>query len=229
MQLYHIGRSRDNDIVIDNPSVSRKHGQLYFDAGQAYIIDLESTNGTFVNGRRVHGKQPLTNSDVVRIGTQVFPWRNYLPQGVQEVVEPSTYIEPPVESSTRASTSQVLSKALPYVLAISILAIVVFVFVALFQDGGIAGGSGGESQQEGDLEGKWIEVADDKSWILFESDHKYTEGYDDLKIFEGTWKTKGKDSLLITKGEVQIGKTYAVEGDKLTIRQRRVEDNYKKE
>ena len=45
-----IGRTPDNDIVLDNRGVSRRHAQIEFGDNQAVIIDNESLNGTFVNG-----------------------------------------------------------------------------------------------------------------------------------------------------------------------------------
>jgi pSer/pThr/pTyr-binding forkhead associated (FHA) protein len=62
-----IGRSSDNDVVIANPAVSRKHAQLVEEGGKFYIEDLNSVNGTFVNGIKVTKKQ-LKNGDVVLIG-----------------------------------------------------------------------------------------------------------------------------------------------------------------
>ena len=44
-----IGRDRDNDIVLDSDSVSRRHAKLEHRDGYFYVIDLDSTNGTFVN------------------------------------------------------------------------------------------------------------------------------------------------------------------------------------
>jgi uncharacterized protein YkwD len=52
-----VGSDRENDLVIAHSTVSRKHAILRQDAGRYTIADLESTNGTFVNGRRL--KQPV--------------------------------------------------------------------------------------------------------------------------------------------------------------------------
>ncbi len=55
------------DIVIDDVSVSGEHARILFDHGQFYIYDLASTNGTFVNNRRIQ-KQLLMDGDLIRLG-----------------------------------------------------------------------------------------------------------------------------------------------------------------
>jgi len=62
-----VGRTPDNDIVLDNRGVSRRHAQIEFGDSQAVIIDNESLNGTFVNSRRV-SEEVLKDSDVINIG-----------------------------------------------------------------------------------------------------------------------------------------------------------------
>lgn len=64
-----VGRARDNDIVLDeDPPVSRVHAVLSCAAGGLEITDLDSCNGTYVNGSVLHGSRPLSGGDVVRIG-----------------------------------------------------------------------------------------------------------------------------------------------------------------
>jgi len=48
-----IGRAKENDIVIDNIAVSRKHAQITRKEGLYYIRDLNSSNGTFLNGAQI--------------------------------------------------------------------------------------------------------------------------------------------------------------------------------
>jgi pSer/pThr/pTyr-binding forkhead associated (FHA) protein len=62
-----IGRLKDNRLVLDHPSVSSHHACVFNDGGQFIVEDLQSTNGTFVNGRRV-SRRTLRNGDVMKIG-----------------------------------------------------------------------------------------------------------------------------------------------------------------
>ena len=66
--LLAIGRG-DADIVLDQPLVSRRHAELLWQDGKHVLRDAGSAHGTYVNGRRVHGEQPLAPGDVVQIGT----------------------------------------------------------------------------------------------------------------------------------------------------------------
>jgi pSer/pThr/pTyr-binding forkhead associated (FHA) protein len=62
-----IGRTSDNDIVLDNRGVSRKHAQIEFSDQGALIIDNDSLNGTFVNHRKVN-EHFLQDQDTITIG-----------------------------------------------------------------------------------------------------------------------------------------------------------------
>jgi Protein of unknown function (DUF3662)/FHA domain len=62
-----LGRSREADIVLQDPNVSRRHAELRRDDGGWQIVDLGSTNGIKVNGRRVN-QQPLSAGDQITIG-----------------------------------------------------------------------------------------------------------------------------------------------------------------
>ncbi|MCM2252094.1 MAG: FHA domain-containing protein [Ramlibacter sp.] len=62
-----LGRRPYNDIVIDNLAVSGEHAVLQMAGSEVYLEDLNSTNGTYVNGKAVK-KQLLQNSDTVEIG-----------------------------------------------------------------------------------------------------------------------------------------------------------------
>ena len=64
-----LGRSRDADIVLDDPNVSRKHAEVRPSSGSWIVRDLGSTNGVKVNGRRIQGPQSLKRGDVIELGT----------------------------------------------------------------------------------------------------------------------------------------------------------------
>ncbi len=69
--VYTVGREAGNDIIINDAQVSRHHARLTLQ-GSAYVLeDLGSTNGTFVNGRRVSGPVSLSAGDMVGLGDTV--------------------------------------------------------------------------------------------------------------------------------------------------------------
>ncbi len=62
-----IGRGGDNDIVIDDPSVSTAHAWIINQHGRYLIMNTLSTNGTFVNDKRIH-EASLKHGDHIRLG-----------------------------------------------------------------------------------------------------------------------------------------------------------------
>ncbi|MFT4186937.1 MAG: DUF3662 and FHA domain-containing protein [Micrococcaceae bacterium] len=71
-----IGRSTTSDIMLDDPGVSRRHLEVQVKGNKAYAIDLGSTNGTFVNGRKLQGSTELKDGSTLAIGhaKAVFRW-----------------------------------------------------------------------------------------------------------------------------------------------------------
>jgi pSer/pThr/pTyr-binding forkhead associated (FHA) protein len=65
-----IGRDNQNDIVLESITVSRCHAVLLRDAAGVRLIDLASTNGTYVNGEPVPADEPvrLDNGNIIQIG-----------------------------------------------------------------------------------------------------------------------------------------------------------------
>lgn len=66
-ERYTVGRLPDNDIRIDNPTVSGHHSLLINILNDSFLEDLNSTNGTYVNGRLIK-KHALQNGDVITVG-----------------------------------------------------------------------------------------------------------------------------------------------------------------
>jgi ABC transport system ATP-binding/permease protein len=62
------GRDPTNDVVCDNPRVSRFHAQVTRVGRRYYVTDLRSANGTFVNDKRVQGNVWLNPQDTIRVG-----------------------------------------------------------------------------------------------------------------------------------------------------------------
>ncbi len=64
-----IGSHPSNDIVLDNTTVSRRHATITRKPGSFHLADLGSTNGTFVNGRRVRQPVELHRGDEIKFGS----------------------------------------------------------------------------------------------------------------------------------------------------------------
>lgn len=65
---YIIGKDKDCDIVFSHPAVSHKHARIFRKDGKAYVEDLNSTNGVFVNGIVIHGTREIHEKDIIQIG-----------------------------------------------------------------------------------------------------------------------------------------------------------------
>ena len=65
--VINIGRRLENDLVIDDPRVSRNHAQLRAVEGNYVLFDLNSSGGTFVNGSRIH-ETIIYPSDTISLG-----------------------------------------------------------------------------------------------------------------------------------------------------------------
>ncbi|HZH40680.1 MAG TPA: FHA domain-containing protein, partial [Gemmatimonadales bacterium] len=66
--IVNVGRADYNDVVVPDPSVSTSHAKLQRREGVWVLVDLDSTNGTFVDGERVKGDAPLAPGASVRLG-----------------------------------------------------------------------------------------------------------------------------------------------------------------
>ena len=119
MKVVTVGRSSQNDITVNDPKVSRHHCQIVqYDDGSYGIVDFGSTNGTYVNGQKVHGEEGINPNDVVKIGYTTLPWRNYF----------GTVMPPPKKT-----------KVLPIVLGTAggVLALVAMIVLLFFHFGGV--------------------------------------------------------------------------------------------
>jgi pSer/pThr/pTyr-binding forkhead associated (FHA) protein/V8-like Glu-specific endopeptidase len=79
MRVLKIGRSSSNNIVIKDPTVSSQHANLTIsDTGEVRIKDLNSKNGTFVNGQRILQETLITAKDFIKAGNSIVDWQKYL-------------------------------------------------------------------------------------------------------------------------------------------------------
>ncbi|HOL37301.1 MAG TPA: FHA domain-containing protein, partial [Rubrivivax sp.] len=95
-----LGRRPYNDIVIDNLAVSGEHAVLQMVGADVFIEDLNSTNGTYINGKAIK-KQLLAHNDTVEIGKYKI---KYLVDDSGEyektmIMRPGASVPPPFASS----------------------------------------------------------------------------------------------------------------------------------
>jgi pSer/pThr/pTyr-binding forkhead associated (FHA) protein len=66
-----LGRSLESHIQLDDPRVSRQHAAIDAVQGMVHIVDLESSNGTYLNGVRIERPSTLKLGDEIRVGSTV--------------------------------------------------------------------------------------------------------------------------------------------------------------
>jgi len=82
-----VGRDPDADVVIDSPSVSRRHAFIRIVANDVMFEDMGSKNGSYIGERRIKGAVTLANRDDLRIGLVPVKVRLYGPAGSTETAE----------------------------------------------------------------------------------------------------------------------------------------------
>src|SRR5207245_7472633 len=85
-----IGRVQGNDIILPKGNVSKQHSRIVLKDGKFIIVDLKSTNGTYVNGRKITSPIVIKSSDKVYIGDFVISVDD------QAAAEPQTELPPPL-------------------------------------------------------------------------------------------------------------------------------------
>lgn len=63
-----VGRTPENDLVLPSPSISKAHARLMVKRGECFLVDLGSTNGTFLNGARIKETRRVGEEDEISIG-----------------------------------------------------------------------------------------------------------------------------------------------------------------
>jgi FHA domain len=94
-----LGRRPYNDIVIDNLAVSGEHAVLQMTGNEVHLEDLNSTNGTYVNGKAAK-KQLLQNGDIVEVGKYKIKFVN---EAVEQGYEKTMMVRPSMAASLGAS------------------------------------------------------------------------------------------------------------------------------
>jgi len=77
-----IGRDPRSEVWVDHSGVSRRHARIRIEGGESrpVLTDLESTNGTFVAGKRITEATPLTDGDAIKVGSVTLKFREWTEQ-----------------------------------------------------------------------------------------------------------------------------------------------------
>ena len=70
-----IGAAADNDIVVTDDYLSSKHASIRFEDNEYYFFDNDSTNGSYVNEKKVNNKEELIDNDTIRLGRTEFRFK----------------------------------------------------------------------------------------------------------------------------------------------------------
>ena len=87
-EVTSIGRAWQNDLVLGDPWLSRRHAEVRREGDDYYLLDLESINGTLVNGVRILQKVILYDGDVITLGDQTLTYVAQPPQPVVLTEDP---------------------------------------------------------------------------------------------------------------------------------------------
>src|SRR6476619_3793162 len=128
-ERYTIGRLPDNDIRIDNSAVSGHHSLIINILNDSFLEDLNSTNGTYVNGKLIK-KHALQHGDVITVGHHQLRYVDDQAQQAPEdefektmvISQPSAQMEKQVAQAARAAEAAAASAAAVHATTASVTA-----------------------------------------------------------------------------------------------------------
>lgn len=95
---WTIGSDASCDLIVNSSTVSGQHCRLTDDGGALTLSDLDSTNGTFVNGQRLRGSRTVSATDRITLGqTQTMPW----PESLRPAGSPPRAVESSPQKTTQ--------------------------------------------------------------------------------------------------------------------------------
>lgn len=96
-----IGRSAEADILIEHETASRKHARIIVEGNRVFIVDLNSRNGTFLNGKPVKERVEIKPGDAIALGEAPLSLNQVSPQEARTVVMGSIPVPPPRPAEER--------------------------------------------------------------------------------------------------------------------------------
>jgi pSer/pThr/pTyr-binding forkhead associated (FHA) protein len=110
-EIVTIGRKPDNDIHIDNLAVSGTHAKILTILNDSFIEDLNSTNGTLINGNKIT-KHALANGDKIMIGKHQLEYINEAAEADEGEFEKTMIIRPDANEKVSAEDKGKLEKSI---------------------------------------------------------------------------------------------------------------------
>ncbi len=105
-----VGRAPTVEIVVNEQSVSRSHAQCLQQGDEIYVADLGSSNGTYVNDKKISTRQVLRDGDIIRLGNIVF---KFFAQGnIENVFHDKIYRMATIDVGTNIFNKKYLVEAL---------------------------------------------------------------------------------------------------------------------
>ena len=86
--IISIGREEDNEVWLDDDTISRYHAELAWDKGQVFVTDNDSRNGVLLNGQRIRTSVLVKLGDELEIGGHRFILKHAQPQAQDEMSDP---------------------------------------------------------------------------------------------------------------------------------------------
>lgn len=126
MKVITVGRAVNNDIVINDPKVSRIHLQIVQnDNGICSVVDLNSANGTYVNNEKISGEKFLEENDTIRIGDTSLPWQSYVNNFNPDIhIAQSASDKTPDKASSAHKNKRIIYMVVPAVTIFVLLAFI---------------------------------------------------------------------------------------------------------
>ena len=107
-----IGRVQGNDIVLPKQNVSKKHSRIVVKDGKFIIVDLKSTNGTYVNGRKIASPMVIKETDKIYIGDFILSTEGPAPVQAYQSLRAQNLPQSPKSAGSRPKSTSASSAGL---------------------------------------------------------------------------------------------------------------------
>jgi predicted component of type VI protein secretion system len=139
-----VGRAQTAGVYLDDKTLSREHTKFYVENGKLFVRDLESKNGTYLNGQLVRNTQPLKPGDRIKVGVATFtvvgddaarPAVSAPPQAPRHHVPPPTVTAPTAPARARQALGgpSWFTVFIYRVILVSVIVVVTVISKGIFQ------------------------------------------------------------------------------------------------